>query len=90
MKASPRLLQDPDAIDLGLALIIAKEKAVESGFNLVDHEVRTRESTGEGGERFIRVDFVPPRIPNVYQRGGGFMVEINTEDGSVRRALFGQ
>ena len=90
MEANPRLLHDPDAIDLGSALIIAKQQAAKLGFNHINHEVRTREATGESGERFIRVDFLPPRAPNVYSRGGGFMVEVNTEDGSVRRALFGQ
>lgn len=90
MKADPHILQDPDAVDLGSALIIAKNQAIESGFDLTNHHIQVRESVDESGGRFLRIDFLPPRLPNVYRRGGGFTVDVNTEDGTVRRAQFGQ
>ena len=90
MVSESELLQDQVAVSIGAAVVIAHQQAHAMQFDYSDQEVSVRQSLAETGEVFWRVDFPPPSPPGVYLRGGGYMVEVNEADGSVRRALFTQ
>lgn len=87
---SEQASNDKRALSLAEAVALASERARAAG--VPDERMRlfVEEDTQEDGIPFWRINFAPMSPPGTFPRGGDYTVEVNADDGTVRRALRGQ
>jgi hypothetical protein len=84
---TPEVLQDPTAVSLARAVTAAKRRAREQGV-VPEDNLLTVSQTSETDTYAWRINF-GPKSPQ-FARGGDFMVEVDPDDGSIHRELWGQ
>ena len=87
---SERASNDKRAVSLAEAVAIASETARAA--DVPDDAMRlfVEEDLRADGVLFWRINFAPVSPPGTFPRGGGYTVEVNADDGTVRRALKGE
>ena len=88
MISSSALAQEPVVVSVGNAIVTAQEQARLVGFDFGNKRISIRQELTDDGATYWRVEFTTFPPPGVSMRVGGFMTEVNANDGSVRRALF--
>lgn len=80
-------LQDELAMQVACIVAIANRVAQEEGFEPTQYLLWVRQEI-ENEAAIWRVDYMPKAY--IHQRGGGFSVEIDAQDGHIISALRGQ
>ena len=78
---------DGMAVSMAKAVAIANRRAVFLGIDLQGSFVSAAQKPSKGGVVW-RVSYIPRDY--IGKRGGGFMIEVDPADGSIRRELRGQ
>ena len=87
---SERALKDKRAISLAEAVAIANETAQAAGVPGETMRLFVEEELQADGILLWRINYAPVSPPGTFPRGGDYTVEVNSEDGTVYRALRGQ
>lgn len=70
------------------ALVIANQQAQEAGVNALQSRITVTQQTAEDASLVWRINYGPQNP--VGRRGGDLLIEVNADDGTVRRTLRGQ
>ena len=84
------VFQDPTVLAMGNAVVVAKEEARSHGHDISRQRISVRQVVEDDRSVYWHIEFAPIPPPGLTMRGGGYIVEVNDVDGSVRRSLFTQ
>ncbi len=87
---SEKVLKDSQAVSVAEAVAVANEVAREAGIYDRPVQLSIQERTTEDGTAVWRISYMPVPPPGIFTRGGDYLVEVNAQDGTVYRVLFGQ
>jgi hypothetical protein len=88
MTLTQEVLEDPLATSLASALAVANRHALSSGINALESRISVTQSQSEDGIALWRINYGATNP--IGRRGGDFLVEVRSEDGTLYRILRGQ